>query len=98
MNRARSFFFVCLGILALALAYHLGARSAGAQVGNTVTGIAWFGQGQVLVMTQNGDCYVRTLDGPSFNSQLSSVGNFWSGGATPAKGISIGQLKARYAK
>ena len=29
MNRARSFFFVCLGILALA--YHVGARSAGAQ-------------------------------------------------------------------
>jgi hypothetical protein len=31
MNRARSFFYVCLGILALAAAYHLGARNATAQ-------------------------------------------------------------------
>ncbi len=31
MNRARSFFFVSCGIFLLALSYHLGARSAGAQ-------------------------------------------------------------------
>jgi hypothetical protein len=31
MNRARSFFFVCLGILCIVASYHLGARSAGAQ-------------------------------------------------------------------
>jgi hypothetical protein len=34
MHKARAFFFVCAGIFLLALAYHLGARSAGAQVGS----------------------------------------------------------------
>jgi len=33
MHKARAFFFVCAGLLCLALAYHLGARSAGAQGG-----------------------------------------------------------------
>jgi hypothetical protein len=33
MNKARSFFFVCAGICLLSLAFHLGARSAKAQVG-----------------------------------------------------------------
>ncbi len=32
MHRARAFFFVCAGIFLLALTYHLGARSAGAQL------------------------------------------------------------------
>jgi hypothetical protein len=36
MRQARAFFFVCAGIFLLALAYHLGARSAGAQGGGTV--------------------------------------------------------------
>ena len=31
MHKARAFFFVCAGLLLLALSYHLGARSAGAQ-------------------------------------------------------------------
>jgi tRNA 2-thiouridine synthesizing protein D len=33
MHKARTFFFVCAGLLCLALAYHLGARSAVAQAG-----------------------------------------------------------------
>jgi hypothetical protein len=36
MHKARAFFFVCAGLLCLALAYHLGARSAGAQSGGGV--------------------------------------------------------------
>jgi hypothetical protein len=31
MHRARAFFYVCAGLFLLALTYHLGARSAGAQ-------------------------------------------------------------------
>jgi hypothetical protein len=31
MRQARAFFFVCLGLLCIVAAYHLGARSAGAQ-------------------------------------------------------------------
>lgn len=36
--RARAFFYVCAGILCLALAYHLGAKSAKAQSGITIEG------------------------------------------------------------
>ena len=36
MRKARAFFFVCAGLLCLALAYHLGARSAGAQAGGGI--------------------------------------------------------------
>ena len=35
---AKRFFYVCAGLLCLALAYHLGARSAGAQLGATIEG------------------------------------------------------------
>ena len=38
MNRARSFFFVSLGILSLAVAYHLGARAAHGQAATTIDG------------------------------------------------------------
>ena len=40
MHRARAFFFVCAGLFLLALSYHLGARSAGAQVSITAAGAA----------------------------------------------------------
>lgn len=42
MQKARAFFFVCAGIFLLALAYHLGARSAGAQSGVRMVGIDFF--------------------------------------------------------
>ena len=35
MHKARAFFYVCAGLFLLALSYHLGARSAGAQQGST---------------------------------------------------------------
>ena len=34
MHRAKAFFYVCAGVFLLALSYHLGARSAGAQAGS----------------------------------------------------------------
>jgi hypothetical protein len=37
MHRAKAFFYVCAGICLLALAYHLGARSAGAQAKDAYT-------------------------------------------------------------
>jgi hypothetical protein len=37
MHKARAFFFVCLGILCIVAAYHLGARNAGAQAGDCIT-------------------------------------------------------------
>jgi hypothetical protein len=36
MHKAKAFFYVCAGLFLLALSYHLGARSARAQVGGSV--------------------------------------------------------------
>jgi hypothetical protein len=36
MNRARSFFYVCLGLLCIGGAYHFGAQNARAQAGSGV--------------------------------------------------------------
>ena len=99
MNRARSFFYACLGILCIVVAYHLGAQSAGAQApGNPVVAVvAPTSAGGVAhggcVVTANGDvCAASSGFGPPW----SWAGNVF-GSATPAQGISIGQLKAKYA-
>jgi len=52
--RAKSFFYVSLGILALALAYHLGATTAGAQGAGNPIAVALSSNG---VVTANGDVY-----------------------------------------
>lgn len=132
MNRARSFFFVCLGVLCLAITYHLGARSAGAQSGTIDAGNVWYcsadcaaavigrtyyrdgapipngpipgtapvvavgvgSNGCPAVMLANGDIYRThpTSTGP-WTFDGNAVGN-----ATPAQSISVGRLKATYAK
>ena len=97
MRQAKTLLVVCLGILALALAYHFGATTATAQApGNAVVG-AFSGGGSPFAMiggavTANGDFYA-TAD----YVHWTQVSNIFSG-ATPAQSISIGQLKARYAK
>ena len=100
MRQARAFFFVCAGLFLLALAYHLGARSAGAQSGSAITGMALEG-GNMVVLTSTGEVFARSAPwGWLSGFQLApavSLGNFWSGSATPAQSISIGQLKAMYA-
>jgi len=92
MHKARAFFFVCAGLLCLALAYHFGARSATAQApGNPV--VATFG-GNKAVVTANGDVYevLDTYVGPWHRS-----GNVF-GSATPSTAQPTwGQVKARYA-
>ena len=76
MHRARSFFFVCLGILALALAYHFGATTATAQApGNPV--VAAFATTSAVV-TANGDIY---YSGSGYNGPYLRVANVFSGGA-----------------
>src|SRR5438128_1757716 len=67
---AKRFFYVCAGILCLALAYHFGALSATAQApGNPVVGIAYFaaaGNSGVAVTT-NGDVY-ESVAGSDYSS------------------------------
>jgi hypothetical protein len=93
MHKARAF-FVCAGLLCLALAYHLGARSAGAQApGNPVAAAAGG-----FIVTANGDVYAAPgLVPPSLASQWVLAGNVFSGNPTPAAQPTWGQVKAKYA-
>jgi hypothetical protein len=83
VNRARSFFFVCLGILALALAYHFGATTATAQAPRNPV-VAAFATTSAVV-TANGDIY---YSGSGYNGPYLLVANVFSGEAT-------GQPKAK---
>jgi hypothetical protein len=90
--RARSFFFVCLGILCLAITYHLGAQSAKAQVvsGNPVVA-TWGG----VVYTANGDAYFSP--DATTGTPYHWVNNVFGGGApTTVERITLGDLKAKY--
>ncbi|MBI1799855.1 MAG: hypothetical protein HYR73_09245 [Candidatus Eisenbacteria bacterium] len=98
MQRARTFFYGCAGILLLALAYHFGAGSATAQQGSMVSGFTAVNSTYYIVLTGNGDVYRRNMPGPGFSpGPLELMGNFWSGtGPTPATRESFGQLKVKY--
>ena len=99
MRQAKAFLVVCAGLFLLALAYHLGARSAGAEVGGQIVGFTFTTGSNAAVITANGDMYECAISGwQVVPGSLISAGNFWSGSPTPAQSISIGQLKAKYAK
>jgi hypothetical protein len=90
---ARKFFYICAGMLMLALSYHFGASTATAQSpGNPVVAAS---SGDPIVYTANGDAY-------HFNGSSSGapawvlIGNVFNGGPTPALHESWGQVKARY--
>jgi hypothetical protein len=89
---AKRFFYVSAGILCLALAYHLGATSAGAQAaGNSVVAAAGG-----FVVAANGNVYADpALLQPSNASQWVLAGNVF-GVPVSAKQETWGQLKARY--
>lgn len=89
--RAKSFFYVSLGILALALAYHLGATTATAQApGNPVVAAE---DSNGIVYTANGDVYLRTNGSPPYRFQYGGSVFY---GPTPAAQPTFGQLKAKY--
>ena len=124
MHKARAFFFVCAGIFLLALSYHLGARSAGAQAPPyfDVLSCNVVRVGDAIYKFQDGDtAWLRVSDLPPVppsnlvafgctsyailhdgEGWLRLPGGTWvsvgyAPAATPAQGISIGQLKAKYA-
>ena len=95
---AKRFFYVCTGLLCLALAYHLGARSATAQAGSAVSGMAVANVGcgaEVFVLAPNGDVFRRPYSCGVLTGSTGLVGNFW-GGATPARLQTWGSVKAKY--
>ena len=94
---ARKFFYICAGMLLLALSFHIGASMATAQsAGNPAVALANEGTGgYMLALTANGDLYRAQGFTRTYSFEL--VGNIFSGAPTPALHESWGQLKARYA-
>ena len=89
---ARKFFYVCAGLLCLAISYHLGAKSAGAQVGGSIVSMASNTSNQWMAVTSAGDTYLSADDGATWQRKT----NIFAGGPTPAKTESFGAVKARY--
>ena len=88
---AKRFFFICAGLLCLALAYHLGATSATAQApGNPV--VAARAQPDAVV-TANGDVYLR---GPGGWNDWHLGGNISTGAPTPVQQSTFGAVKATH--
>ena len=92
----KKLFYASASILMLAIAYHLGANSAAAQQGSTLSGFTAINP-YLFVMTPNGDVYDRQISGENMYPTLHYTGNFWSG-PTPAAGQTWGQLKSQYHK
>jgi len=96
---ARKFFYVCAGMLMLALAYHFGASTAVAQApGNPVVALIGPYQGAPFAsaaITANGDVYSTSIS--TLDNGWTFRGNIFAGGPTPARQESWGQLKSRYA-
>ena len=126
MDRARSFFIVCLGILCSVATYQLGATSAKAQApsgirvlagnsfvlsGGTVyrldTTSGWFVVAELPPVPPTDLMYYDgwtavTVQGEGWHCDSPGQTSWRSlgmvpGGPTPAQGMSIGQLKAKYA-
>ena len=59
MQRAKTFFYVSLGILALAVAFHFGARSAQSQAPSPIVAATQMAtSGAANVFLENGDVWV----------------------------------------
>lgn len=71
MNRARAFFYACAGVFLLALSYHFGAQTAGAQSGQQLVDIAWRrADGYAYAVSTTGAIYAT----PGFCQPWSLVG------------------------
>ena len=94
MHKARSFFFVCAGLLCLAAAYHFGAQSATAQGSGTIAAMTvdWGATPRVYIaVTTNGDTWRSESEGAMWTFR----GNVFSG-PTPATRATWGEVKAKY--
>jgi hypothetical protein len=90
---AKSFFYVSLGILALAAAYHLGATNAVAQApSNPVVAGGFSATNTWFAFTANGDVYLGGFGVPVWQKS----GNVFGGGPTPTPPESWGQVKVEH--
>jgi hypothetical protein len=76
---AKRFFYVCAGILMLALSYHFGARSASAQIDKKDQKVAAAmynpATQEMIVLTPSGDIYARSSYGNGEKAHF--IRNFW---------------------
>lgn len=110
--RAKRFFYVCAGILMLAIAYHFGASRAGAQSPGQFAGIAVnSGYFSTVAITSTGDMYAtanhvikgpdgqpRWSDGVS-GSPTTPTWNYMGsvlGGPIQVEGTSITDVKKKF--
>lgn len=94
---AKKFFYVCAGILLLALSYHFGAKNATAQAGGNVIGVAayFYSAGQVgeyVVATAGEDVYRKQGSG-AWQYQGNALG---AGPTSVQETTTVGQIKDRY--
>jgi hypothetical protein len=88
VRRVQTFFYVCGGILALAISFHLGAGNAQGQApGNPLVAVS-----DTYAYTANGDVYQAT----SGRATWVLIGNVFSGGPIPAERTTLGSIKAKY--
>ena len=91
---AKKFFFVCAGMLLLALSYHFGFSTASAQSSSQFVSLAIASNGGSTytwgALTSNGDVYSSNGGGFFLMAHISP------GGPIPTNQESWGQLKARY--
>ncbi len=104
---AKRFFYVAMGILALSMAYNLGANQASAQSGGAFAGISVSVQGTMantLAITSNGDVYGRsgapqcsgdTMIWNNTNCEWQLMGNVVTG-PVPVSTQSFGSLKGQF--
>lgn len=96
---ARKFFYVCAGMLMLALSFYFGAQSAAAQAGGReIVAVSTEG-GSHYVYTSTGDCY-RWIPAETVTpTPAQFMRNVWDGqGPTTNVRQSWGEVKQRYAK
>ena len=91
---AKKFFYVCAGLILLALTYQLGARSATAQApGNPIVGVAGNqAAGYYLAVAANGDCFAT----PDWGQHWNRYSNIFGSGPTATAPQTWGQVKDRY--
>jgi hypothetical protein len=95
----KRFFYASASILMLAIAYHLGATTATAQVpGNPIVAAFAWANPYPAVITANGDIYWNSSANPIGGQWVRSINVFTNQGPTAAQQASWGQLKAQYRK
>jgi hypothetical protein len=95
---AKKFMFVCVGILALAVAYHLGAAKAESNTGSAFVSLCYDAyDGYLLALTEDG-CIYATYQAAPWPTQFPDW-YFWGQiptGATATQPSTWGQIKAQF--